>query len=149
MEIVLYVLAGLAVLALCGIAVWVGARQRGPAPAEPPVPPDAFEAPASPPMEEEDVGQPIDVREVEATLEEQSVAAPEEGDLVPKPPPLDVETLIQRMRSGNPAVCREAIDALCHHGEAAIPALERTLSDPDPDVRIDAQKALDRIRSGG
>jgi HEAT repeat protein len=149
MEIVLYVLVGLAVLALCAIALRAGVRPHGAAPAEPAVPPDAFEAPASPGMEEEDIGQLQDVREVESSLEEQSVEAPEEGDLVPRPPPPDVDTLIQRMRSGSPSVCREAIDGLCAHGEAAIPALERALSDPDPDVRIDAQKAIDRIRAGG
>ena len=150
MEIVLYVLAGLAALALCVMALWAAARQRGPAPAEPAVPPDAFESPAAPAPDEEDVGQLVDVREeVEATLDEQAVAAPEEGDLVAKPPPPDVETLMKRMRSGNPSVCREAIDALCAHGEAAVPALERALSDDDPDVRIDARKALDRIRAGG
>jgi hypothetical protein len=147
MEIVLYVLAGLAVLALCALAFWMSTRQQGPGPSEPAVPPDPFEAPAAP-APDEPATEPVDERTIEEEMEKEAVEAPEEGELVPAPPPPDVDTLIRRIRSGDPAACRSAIDALCAYGEAALPALERALADPDPDVRIDVQKAIERIRAG-
>ncbi|MGE0713716.1 MAG: HEAT repeat domain-containing protein [Planctomycetota bacterium] len=46
------------------------------------------------------------------------------------------ERLLQTLRSGDPAERIRAVAALEELGEAARPALERALGDPDPDVRL-------------
>lgn len=56
-----------------------------------------------------------------------------------------VEALVARLRGGDARTCERAIDGLVRHGQAAVPALTAALSDPDPDLRVDARRALDRI----
>jgi hypothetical protein len=57
-----------------------------------------------------------------------------------------VPELIDALHTGDPGVCDAAIAELTRHGEAAVPALEQALGDEDPDVRIDARRALRAIR---
>ncbi|MFM8979932.1 MAG: hypothetical protein ACKOSS_05660 [Planctomycetia bacterium] len=58
-------------------------------------------------------------------------------------PPVDV--LVARLRGGDARTCERAIDDLVRHGPAAVPALQAALADADPDLRVDARRALDRI----
>ncbi len=155
MDIVLYGLAGLALLALVVIGIVASARGRHAAPNEPAVAPDPFERPAAPSPDESIVppegAMPLVAEEPvvidERELEEESIAAPEEGELVPGEPPPTIDALMERIRSGNPASCREAVDLLVERGAEALPALRGALEDPDPDVRIDARKAIERIEA--
>jgi HEAT repeat protein len=58
--------------------------------------------------------------------------------------------LIEKLSDENPMVRRNAAGALRLHGSRAVdamPALARLLSDADPRVRNEAERALDRLRS--
>lgn len=65
-----------------------------------------------------------------------------------EPDPL-ISKLIRRMGDDDPVVRRNAVGALRLHGtraEAAIPALAQLTHDADWRVRLEAQRALKRIR---
>ncbi len=57
----------------------------------------------------------------------------------------DVDTLIEVLRSGEPGPCRKAVADLVAHGEAALPALRAAAEEGDPDLRIDAERAIELI----
>lgn len=69
-----------------------------------------------------------------------------DGSVAFEPPPT-VARLIAELRGGEPAVCRAAVARLVAIGKGAVPALEALLGDDDPDLRVDAQRALDRIQA--
>jgi hypothetical protein len=132
----------LAVFGVFGVflLVWLGlARAKPPADAPPPRPPEPAPSPA--PREasgaaDEDEGPRITAEDVGWETE---------GAARRRLRP--VAALIDVLRSGESRSCERAVDELVEHGEAAVPALEEALKDPDADVRVDAKKALDRIRS--
>lgn len=59
---------------------------------------------------------------------------------------VNLDALVKVLREGDPRQCTKAIQAFVEVGAPAIPALEQLLEDEDPDVRIDAAKAIERIR---
>ena len=65
-------------------------------------------------------------------------------------PDLLIQKLIARLRDEDPVTRRNAAGALRLHGgraTAAIPELARLLSDEDPTVQAEAQRALSRLRT--
>ena len=69
--------------------------------------------------------------------------------MLKQPDPL-IQKLIARLRDGDPATRRNAAGALRLHGgraTVAIPELARLLTDEDPAVQAEAQRALDRLRT--
>jgi hypothetical protein len=72
----------------------------------------------------------------------------EGADGPPDEPLRPIADLVADLHTGVPSVCDAAIRELTRHGEAAVPALERALADEDPDVRVDAARALAAIRGG-
>ncbi len=61
-----------------------------------------------------------------------------------------IQRLIARLRDEDPVARRNAAGALRLHGGramAAIPELVRLLSDEDPAVQAEAQRALNRLRT--
>ena len=68
--------------------------------------------------------------------------------MVDQPDPL-ITTLVQRLHDADPVARRNAAGALRLHGERAVSAiseLSRLLADEDAKVRVEAQRALDRLR---
>lgn len=66
-----------------------------------------------------------------------------------RPDPL-IWKLIEKLKDRDPAIRRNAAGALRLHGTraaAAIPALAELLTDEDPRVRGEAERALDRLRT--
>ena len=66
-----------------------------------------------------------------------------------QPDPLILK-LIARLKDADPVARRNAAGALRLHGSratAAIPELARLLSDEDPAVQAEAQRALSRLRT--
>ncbi len=61
---------------------------------------------------------------------------------------VNLDALVKVLREGDPRQCTKAVQAFVEVGESAIPALEQLLEDEDPDVRIDAAKAIELIRAG-
>ena len=65
-------------------------------------------------------------------------------------PPPDAEAhvaeLIEVLREGEPTPCRIAVEELVDIGAPALPALEAALEEGDPDLAIDARRAIERIR---
>ncbi|MDJ0521741.1 MAG: HEAT repeat domain-containing protein [Planctomycetota bacterium] len=59
---------------------------------------------------------------------------------------VDLDALVKILREGDPRQCSKAIQAFVAIGAPAVPRLEELCEDEDPDVRVDAQKALERIR---
>jgi hypothetical protein len=57
-----------------------------------------------------------------------------------------VEALIDALRSGDPDVCHRAVEELVRHGTDAVPALEAAIAEGDPDLKVDAARALAIIR---
>jgi len=88
-----------------------------------------------PPSEDESPEEPGFVVTEEALAED----AADEGS------GLDVDACIAELRSGEPRRCRQAVERLVEIGPAALPKLRLLLEDPDPDVRVDAAKAIDGI----
>lgn len=62
----------------------------------------------------------------------------------PLPP---VEALLDVLRAGEPNACHRAVEDLVRHGADALPALEAAIRDGDPDLRVDAARALALIRA--
>lgn len=61
-----------------------------------------------------------------------------------------IAKLIEKLGDGDPRTRRNAAGALRLHGVRAIdaiPALCRLMEDTDPRVRLEAERALDRLRS--
>lgn len=61
-----------------------------------------------------------------------------------------IEKLIERLEHENPVTRRNAAGALRLHGSRAvraIPFLAELLYDDDPMVRVEARRALDRLRT--
>jgi hypothetical protein len=50
------------------------------------------------------------------------------------------------LREGEPGPCRRAIDDLVEIGEPALPALKAAATEGDPDLAVDAQRAIRLIR---
>jgi len=68
----------------------------------------------------------------------------------PQSPDLLIRKLIEKLTDADARTRRNAAGALRLHGAravAAIPALDRLLSDEDSRVRMEAERALDRLRS--
>jgi HEAT repeat protein len=65
------------------------------------------------------------------------------------PPDLLIRKLIEKLADGDPRIRRNAAGALRLHGPRAvpaIPALAALLTDEDPRVRCEAERALDHLR---
>ena len=68
--------------------------------------------------------------------------------MVDQPDPL-IANLVQRLYDADPVARRNAVGALRLYGERAVSAiseLSRLLADEDAKVRVEAQRALDRLR---
>ncbi len=78
-------------------------------------------------------------------VEALSEPAPEILEDVPGEPPESIESLIATLRKGEPAACRAALAGLISHGAAAVPALRAAADEGDPDLRVDALRALAEI----
>jgi hypothetical protein len=73
-----------------------------------------------------------------------------EGTTVRVESSLLISRLIARLHDEDPVMRRNAAGALRLHGEraqGAIPALRRLLADPNPMVRAEAERALERLSS--
>ncbi len=95
-------------------------------------------------QEQEPVERPED--EGEAQLPEGEywkVPADEEPGVVTPDP----AALIAVLHEGDPIQCEEAIEQLAEIGEEALPLLQEALEGDNPDVRIDAAKAIALIKS--
>jgi HEAT repeat protein len=69
--------------------------------------------------------------------------------MIPKQPDLLILKLIAKLDDADPLIRRNAAGALRLQGlraVAAIPALSALLSDQDPRVRNEAERALDHLR---
>jgi hypothetical protein len=89
----------------------------------------------------------LDDLAADALAEEALAEDPEaalEGEL-PQPPP-NVADLIAVLKGGAPGPCRTAVDTLVAIGAPAISALEAAADEGDPDLRVDALRALELIR---
>lgn len=70
---------------------------------------------------------------------------PWEAELGETEPLRDVDTLVAVLRQGEPGPCRQAIQDLVAHGAGALPALRAAAAEDDPDLRIDAERAIGLI----
>jgi hypothetical protein len=123
----------------------VPASDPGSAPLEPL--PDSL-APAAPQVMQEIGGdgvEPLRAIPADSTEWMEGEELETEGEL--ERPLRPVTELVDVLHTGDAIVCAEAVEELVRHGPAAVPALERALDDPDPDVRVDVSKALAAIRA--
>jgi hypothetical protein len=152
------VLVYLLIAVLLGVALLMYALRRGAAPAGPardpaappaepvlaalgPQPPQITpEAPTAEPDAEVLRAIPPDSTE---WLEGEQL----EIDGINDRPLRPVSVLLDALHTGDAIVCAAAVEELVRHGAAAVPLLEGALQDEDPDVRVDAAKALAAIRA--
>lgn len=85
--------------------------------------------------------------------------ADKEDELAPKPLPEDywnvadetaekpvkLDDLVATLHRGDPRECASAVQQFVRFGQEAVPVLRELIESDNPDVRIDAQKALDQI----
>jgi hypothetical protein len=114
--------------------------------------PSAF-GPPTPEIKDEPAAVPEEQEPVLPAIPRGSTEWMEGEDLEGRDAPVDEELrpvaeLIEDLRTGEPSLCDVAIRELTRHGQAAVPALERALDDEDPDLRVDAARALAAIRDG-
>ncbi len=59
------------------------------------------------------------------------------------------EALVVILREGDPRACTRAVEVFARIGEPALPLLRKLMQDENPDVRVDARRALKLIEESG